>query len=160
MSGQEGYKEKLKTFERILDGYNDTTGISKIVHNTQVADFATLTHHEIIAFDAEQCSEIAYILSQYASYLQREKNRQTSRIIWAESEMSYLIGKNADNFDKFTKFELMRAKLIVANSAAAVLHEILKHAKSRQSELDQMSYTMNNMAKYMNDLAYAKRGKK
>ena len=60
----------------------------------------------------------------------------------------------------FTKFELMRAQLIVADSAAAVLHEILKHAKSRQSELDQVSNNITSMAKYMNDLSYTKRSKR
>jgi hypothetical protein len=97
--------------------------------------------------------------------LQKEKNRHSIRVDWANGELDLLIAREAGNYGmdggkSFIKYELLRSRIVIADSAAQALYQIVKHARARVTEIDQMSYQMNIMSKALIELQQTKRYKR
>lgn len=165
MSGEnKSSKDRLAEFEQILNEYTQGIGINGIQYNAEVNDVLSLTREQLRGMHPEDCGELAFILSQYAVFIQKEQNRQRARVDWAEREISYLIALEQSKYyggdTKYVKYDLLRATIIKGNSAAQALDNIVRHAKARHVELDKVSSNINLMSKALIELQQTKRYKK
>lgn len=162
MSGeQKSFKERLKEYEGVLNEYRSRVGIAHIMYNNEVESILMLNKDELRGMSHEDCGENCFILSQYATYIQMEYNRHCARVKWAEDHLSKLIAKYGAKYgDKYTKWELLKSRIIVDDSSAKVLGEIITHASGRMIELNEMANSVRNMAKHLGDLQVTKRYKK
>ena len=166
MSGKsKSAEDRLKDFEKVLNQYTDTLGFSTIRYNTDIDEILELTREQLRGMSTDDCGEASFLLAQYAVFIQKERNRQNVRIDWAERELSNIIVSEASNyFDsdriKYTKYDFVKSTVIAGNGAAKVLENIIKHAKGRSIELDQIASNINVMSKCLIELQQTKRYKK
>ncbi len=163
MSGENklSFEERLKKYEAILDQYTVKIGIAHIMYNSEVNDLLMLNSDQLRGMSHEQCGESSYILSNYATFVQMEYNRQKARVDWANSELNKIIADQGDRYgDKYTKFDLLKARVISGDSSAQVLGNIIKHAEGRATQLESVAFGIRDMARYLESLQVTKRYKK
>lgn len=167
MSGEKkSNQDRLADFERVLNEYTDTLGFATIRYNTDVDQILELSRAQLRGMSTEDCGESAFILAQYAVFIQKEQNRQKVRIDWAERELSDIISREASNYGfggdkgRYVKYDMIRSTVVSGNGAAKALNNIIRHAKARSLELDQISMNINIMSKCLIELQQTKRYKK
>jgi hypothetical protein len=154
-------EDRLAEFERVLDEYNTATGLAYIKYNSEVENCMSLTRAQINAMTVSDCSVYNMILTQYSAYLQMQFNRHRVRVDWATRELDLIVAKEASKYgygdDKnFVKYDLVKNKIILANEAARVLNNIIKHASARTQELEQMSQKIAMVGRALYDVRMIK----
>lgn len=162
MSGEpKSFKERLKEYESVLDQYNVKIGVAHILYHTEVNAIMLYNGDELRGLSAEECGEGAFILSNYAAFIQMEYNRQKARVEWAETELTKIIGSTGDRYgDGYTKYELRKARCIADDSSAKVLGDIIRHAGGRAIQLEGIADGLRDMARYLNGLQFSKGNKR
>jgi len=152
-------QDKLKLFEKILDEYISTTGLPHIVRNSEVEGVLSLTRDELKGMTAEDCGINSFLLQQYATYIQKEHNRNNVRVQWATRELSLIVATQESRFrtGDYMKYELLLNKIICGDIAAAALSKIVKYASARATELDQLSSKIGMMGRALIELQQTKR---
>lgn len=153
--------DRLKEFEAILDEYETKIGLGGIRFNHEVEECLTLTRSQINAMTIQECSVFGLMIAQYSAFLQMQYNRQKTRMDWATRELDLIIAKDASKYgygdDKnFVKYDVVKSKVIVANEAARILSNIIKHAAARAQELEQMSTKISMIGKSIFDIKMMK----
>lgn len=149
-------KDSLKRFTDLLDEYVYSIGLP-IKKNTEVDDILTLTAQEMSAMTALQCGEAAFLIFQYAAYIQSEYNRNVVRLMWAEEQISSLLGKYGDQYgDSYTKYDIRRARLCSGDDAAKIINQIRIHASARCEELKDISNKLTMMGRALLEYQGAK----
>lgn len=151
--------ERLREFEDVLDDYNSKVGVDKIVYNDEVEDVLFMSEEQLKNLDQMGCNEYSYLLAQYSAVLTTYYNRNSVRFFWAENELNKIIASQYSNYSsgKFDKYELIKFKIINADSAAAALNNIIQASYARKLELDSLSHKMEMMSKILSNVS---RGKK
>lgn len=163
MSGEtksKTFEERLEDFHKILKTYTDNIGLKNIGYNSDVDILLKLNKKQLNALSIEDCAEGAFILSQYALFVQKEYNKQKVRIIWANKHLDRIVANHEGNYSggqKFIKYELLRQKVINGDSAATALDGIVVHATARATELEDLNHNISNMARYLSQLERIKR---
>jgi len=63
--------------------------------------YSSMSRDQLDKLDAETCYEISMELLQYSIFLQREINREQSRINWCDAYISNVVSKHWNNYDKY-----------------------------------------------------------
>lgn len=146
----------MTAFKKVLDDY---IGAIKLkVDLPDLERYMELTADELRSITAEECQIGSYTLSRYALFLQKEMNRHKNLQDWADHNLNLMLAKEDDNYgDKWVKWEVKRAKIENENNAAKELANIIKHARSRCTELTFITNQVNLMSKTLDNLYYSKR---
>ncbi len=148
--------EQVEAFKKVL---NDYIGAIKLkVDLPDLERYMELTADELRSITAEDCQVGSYTLLRYSLFIQKEFNRHQNLQNWAEHNLDLMLAKESDNYgDKYTKWDAKRAMLENENNAAKELANIIKHARSRCTELTFITNQINLMAKTLDNLQYSKR---
>jgi hypothetical protein len=164
MSGQdespaETTKQRLASFEKVLDEYKGKLGIGQITYNPiEVQECLDLSYEQLSKLTEEDCGIKAYILNRFAAYLNQENNRHQSRIEWANSNLLRLLAQTGSQYgDSYVKHEVKLAALCAGNTTAETLNQILLHAKARAHELNDVAKHISMISRDLNNLRQSKR---
>lgn len=139
--------DKLNSELKLLDDYNKSVGLNVIKFNNEVEKILELPLEEIRSLSAEDLSAYGYALARYSTFLQKENNRFSSKLKWANHNLLIIIGRNGHKYgDKWTKFEERKIMVINDNEAAQSLNKIVLEATLRLEELAFMSTRVNTMS--------------
>lgn len=104
MSGDTQLQEQLN---QLLDQYDEKLrlglNVSPIDSFTQ---YCSLSKDELDKMSPETCEEIAIELTQYSIFIQRELNRERSRLNWCEAYIYNIASKYWEDYDKYLKAEI------------------------------------------------------
>tara|TARA_R100000008_G_C3542941_1_gene145848 strand:- start:340 stop:837 length:498 start_codon:yes stop_codon:yes gene_type:complete len=107
MSGKEELSiEKLEKFIEDLESYTNAEGVINIEHNPEVEGIINLSSFELKSLTAEECCEKAFVVQGYCNYLQKIYNKHLARFKWCEELINHTVASRANNFDKYTKWEV------------------------------------------------------
>lgn len=164
MSGNDKSKNvesRLQEFQNKLKVYTDSIGLNKVSYNSDIEHIINLDRSILQKMSSMDCDESAFLLSQYANFLQKEENNYKIEVLWAEKHLERIVAENETNYtggSQFVKYELLKQKVILGNSAAKALNGIIVNASARALALSQLSNKMLNMANYLSQLSRSKRG--
>lgn len=150
------FKDKLKQFEAILDQYDSKIGIDKIIYNNKVEEVLLMEENQLKNLDKAGLEEYSFLLAQYSALLNKEINRNKVRLFYAENQLSLIIAENYSSFSSFMKYDVMKSSVILSNTAASVLNNIILHANSRILEIENISQNVLMMAKILSSLSRSK----
>ena len=122
----------------------------------ELEEFFTWDRDIIEGLSVEQCGSAAYRLNQYAFYIQREFNRETSRIRWAKAQLNLAVSDNLGTYSNLYNHE---AKIVAAtkeNLYATALADIIRYAEQRVDRLTYLSNGIRNLADNMLSIQRAK----
>lgn len=162
MSGEnKSFNERLKGYQGILDQYSIKIGVAHIMYSAEANKAMLLTGEELRGMSPEECGETAFILAQYATFVEMEHNRENANLEWAEDNLTKIIAKEGDRYgDKYTKFEIKKARVLSDDSSAQVLGSIITEARGRATQLKGIASGIRVMAKYIDGLRQTKGFKK
>lgn len=141
--------ERLKVLENLLDEYHKTVGTNTFTRSTEVDEILELSPNDIRSMTEEECGESAYVLQRYAGYIQKESNRNESRIKWCNRCIDIEIAERMMDYgDKYTKFDERKFRAIndKTNAYMKRLQELLMHADIRKTEIQFLSSKVSSMA--------------
>lgn len=146
---------RLDEINALLDEYQKSIYIPRQTVDSKIEEYLNLTREQIRKLSPEDCGEIAYVVSRFASYIQEKVNRQTAVMGWAEANIKIII---ADKIDQYTGYgyEEKKNKAIKDNEVARELEKVRTHAKLRSDELFMQAQRIEFMAKLLNDMKFIK----
>ena len=105
---------------------------------------------------AMECGEISYILNAFAFHLQKEINKEQSRVNWAQAKIDLKVGDLAQQYKGYS-YEERKRQAINNDDILRKLEEIRRYAQTR---LDRLSYLPGQVNKMANSLEQLQRSKK
>lgn len=152
-------KERLSTIDAILDEYEKSIGLP--THKVSVSEeelnkYLSMNRDEIDKMSPEDCAGISMRLSQVGFYIQRQQNREKSRQIWADAELTKIIAGENDHYDKYMRHDVKVATIIKDNSFATSLYDISRYASQRVQRLEFLSTSLKNLADVLLNIQRAK----
>lgn len=152
-------REKLEKRRQLLDDYEHSIGLPSNTPpgtENELQQYLNMTRNQIEALDITTALSISIRLSQFSIYFQRAINREKTNKTWAESELSFLICKEALQFDRYTphKTELICRENIAANE----LRQILNYAQQRIERLEELASGLRNLSYVISLIAKARLG--
>lgn len=153
-------KTHLETVDRILDEYETKIGLPAFTPESsdQVKEYMNYSRDVLERLTPDQCIEISIAMNGFSFHLQRCKNRDEARIIWAEGKMrvaatprisQYRAGSFSQNFDS----------AVFDDEYTAKLFEIRNWAAIRAKRFDYLSNLIKDKAESFKELARTKRNK-
>lgn len=150
-------EDKLAATVKVLDDYSKGVGLDTIQYNSDVEIVLKLNFESLSKMSADELASSAFILDQYALFLQRQINREKAKTNWAKSNLDVVVAENGQNFDKYTKYELRIATIIKENDIARNLNQIIVKATTRLDELDFVATRIASMATKLETLHKSKK---
>ena len=153
-------EDRLKTFIEQLDAYETRISLKTPAGLSNIDEFMSLDKTKLHTMCDEDCGIAAVELSQYATYLQREINRQLAIKNWAESNLHALVASHNGEYDKYVKFEIKKFLIEKENVAAKKLNNIFVTASSRVDSLSYLTTRIQNQSDALLALQQTKRNRK
>lgn len=154
-------QQKLVEAEKILDDYSKSIGTTALKFNNEVETILGLKIDELRRFNEEECGLNAYCLAQYATFIQKEVNRHSAKLKWANHNLDIVVAKVSTNYgDKFTKWEVKRSLVVNDNEFAKALNKIVLEATLRVEELSFISSRIDKMSQILIELQKTRRAEK
>ena len=98
--------DKLDSFIQNLENYIKGEGVLNVKSNSEVDDIINLDSHSLKSLTPEECCQKAFVLQGYCSFLQKIYNKHLARFKWCEEFINHIVAGRANEFDKFTKWEV------------------------------------------------------
>ena len=160
MSGEQGcqVEDSLAKLQQVINNQNAKVGLRDYIYNPEVDDILGLDVGQLRCLSAIQCGEYAFILSQFALYIQLETNKFKIINDWCDNAISRLLAKEYTNYgDKFTPYEAKKNMFINGNDMAKKIIEIKKNYNTKLETW----FNISNLVKFMSDrLTELQRSKK
>ena len=151
-------KERLAQLDSTLDDLLKSYGIPpKTEPNSDVPKLLNLSRLEINKMTAEECSEAAYMVRSFAFNLQKEYNREVTRVQWANAQIDKLVCKEIEQLDKFTKYEQKRALVVNNNTYTYKLQEIVTFASARAQRIQDLADKASDIARAFNEISMSRK---
>lgn len=117
-----------------------------------------MTLEDTERLSALDCAEKAMMLANYSMFIKRIANNEKSRIIFLKSKINSIICKSVRQYQG--GWELQRAAAISDNAAAQKFNEDLVYAEQRFARLEDLHFSINNIAEKLKNLQYIKQQEK
>lgn len=151
-------KQQYEEYKIILAKLDDMTIMSKVPLNSEVDEVLGMKYSTLSKLVAEQCGEYAFLLSQYATYLQIQQNDARAKAEWAKGKVMEQVCPMLNNYgDGYVKFEIKRQLAINEHENISLLDQIEKKARTVVHKLDFISGKINTMAQTLMELQQTKR---
>ncbi len=158
MSGNENYdkqktvKQRMSVIDEALNEYEQKHKLPQLkspCKQEEIEQYFTMNRNVIEKLSREDCSQIAYRLSQFSFYVQRLYNREQARIAWAQTNLDDIIGEKSTQYDKYTKYEAKVALIKKTDSSAKALGQIVVYAEQRSQRLAFLAKSITNLSDVM-----------
>lgn len=150
----------LEELLRQMNEYLSSHGLGANTFNVVTEKYLNLSPDQLSKLSAEECGEGAYLLSQYSEYIQREINKQTAILDWADHYINKLVYPKLNDYgDGFVKFEYKIACAIKENPLAKELSEIKVKASTHLTSLRELPYKIEKRADRLAALQVTRRKK-
>lgn len=157
MSGETDLvKNDRKRWDILLDEYEKGLGlpattdeagdvtIKQFKHVEQVEEYLQMSRDQVEGLDANSCAGIAYVLEQYALYVQRAQNREIARVNWARSYIKEVIANELNDYKAYG-YEEKSVMAIKGNDFASKLDKIARYAQQRVDRLQFVAASIKNL---------------
>jgi len=150
-------KKRVEVLDSYLDNFSKGIGLGKVQLNIEAQQFLNLTYSELNKYDEQECNVAAYILEQYALFLQKYTNRLQARYEWASDNIEKIVAKLAMNYgDKFTKYEMRKQMIIADNEYATALYAIVMETKVKIADIAFIVRNITSISNTLKSLAKSK----
>lgn len=159
MSEEITAKDKLTRIDQILDEYEKKSGLPICKApgtEAELEGYLSMDRSGMEALQMEDCAAIGYRMAQYSFYIQRLYNREKARVVWATQQLTEIVAKSLDSYDKYMKFEVKVALIIKENNYAESLQRILTYAEQRAQRLEFLATSIKNIGDAMKNMQMAK----
>jgi hypothetical protein len=154
-------QEKLDELHKSLDRYEAELGLDNIVKPNEVDQYLAIPLSEFKVMAAEECGEVAYMLAQYALFIQKQYNRHYAIRNWATTNMNAMVVNVLDNYgNKWIKLEEKREKAIADNDSCMAFKKFIVESNKRLDILSFVAQKIEYISKAVLEYQNTKRRSK
>tara|TARA_R110000803_G_scaffold169444_1_gene232455 strand:+ start:311 stop:778 length:468 start_codon:yes stop_codon:yes gene_type:complete len=129
---------------KALDDYEESAGLHAHIppgEETELQEYFVLDRRSIEAMLPKEAASASVRLSAFAFYLQREVNREDTRVSWCTDQLDDVIAKELGQYDKYMKHE-MKVSLIAQNNVYA--GKVLRLKRYAEKRAQRLSFLASN----------------
>ncbi len=157
-------KQRMEIIDKVLDEYESKLGLPEYDHTYKHANLASaymqFSRDEMEACDAEDCDQIAIILSSFSLHLQRSRNREVARKSWAESVIKKSVVPRLEQYKRAAgSFKDQYDAAMFDDEFCKKVSAIRDFAQQRAERLEFISSGVKAVADSFTNLGRAKRSK-
>lgn len=143
---------KLADLEKNLDEYEEKIGLAI---QPRVTQYLNVSHEQMKAMSVEELEEAAFDLANYGIYLQKEMNKHTSRVNWANSNINAVVAREHNNVKGYS-FEERKLSIVHGNEHTVKLEEIRVREQACIDRLNFMNRRVDVLAERFSKLQESK----
>lgn len=155
-------KTDLEKMDSVLDEYEGRLGLAKFqpdhANGEEVRRYMEYDRDTLEKLTPEHCIEISFLLTSFAFHLQRAKNREEGRIIWAEGRMKILCTPRIQQY-KAGSFSQNFDAAVIGDDYTVKILEIRNYAAIRSKRLDYLANVIRDKAEIYKELSRTKRNR-
>ncbi len=149
-------EDKLKQAESMLDIFEAGHNLAQPRMPSRIDEIFDLTYEQLEKLQPVQCAEYSYLLSQYAYYIQRAYNRESTSLKWIQDQIATHVAAKWSNYDGWTKYEV-RPRLIARDNE--VVNRLLKLASFYEQKMERLNFIGSSVSKMADKLDNLQRAK-
>lgn len=152
-------KEKIEEREKTLVGFENSLALPECKapgDESELNTYLNMDRKYIEGLTSIEAISISVRLIQYALFLQRSSNRETSRLNWLKTELKKTISKNIHNYTG--SWEMQEQRAINDNDYAKDLQNSIVYTQQRVDRLYYLANCIQNLAKQVESLKYNRGG--
>lgn len=160
MSGEQNcpVKVNMDHLQSIIDSQNSKVGLKNYIYNPEVDTILGLDSLQLKNLSIGQCGEYAFILSQFALYVQLESNKYKIINDWCDNSINRLLSKEYGNYgDKWTPYEVKKNMFINANDIAKKIIEVRKDYNTKLETWNNIANSIRFMSDKLTELQRSKK---
>jgi len=143
--------ENMLVVEKALDDYESSCGLPININPGQeeeLQEILNMNKDKILKLSCLECGALGLRLSQYALYIQRLSNAESSRMTWANTQIINACASCWSNYSDYIKYDMKIAIIAKENEYVSKLNSIISYAKQRINRLEYVSSGI----KYMSEI--------
>lgn len=149
--------KRLEEFENLTKSYMESLQLN-IKLPSKAEEYLNISQELLQNYSAEMCSEMAFYLSQYGAFLQKEINRHKAIVNWANESINYIIAPYVDQYGgQYTPFAIKKAWAIRENPEAKELLKIKSAADTSVLSLEDLPRRIDTMVQSLKELSMVRR---
>ena len=138
--------DRLLEFTEGIQNYIDGKNLGPPRFNEEHRTPETYTTQRLEALTKDECFNAAYMLYQYADYINSEKCSQENVFSWCEKALNTIISTEIEDMPQFTKHDIKVAHILRANDLAKKISEWKSVAEGRITALGNKEYNVRKKA--------------
>lgn len=146
----------LDKAQEILDEFESIHNLKTIAVPSKIDEIWTMSYDRLKKLSAVECSEYAYILAQYSTYIQQMYNREKSKHDWLENKVLQLAAPKLGEYDKYMKYEIKVNLIARENEAFNTLLKHLNFTKQKMTRLEFIPSSIKVLSDNLNNIQRAK----
>lgn len=150
-------ESKVQEVNNINEAQLAKVGLAHYIYNVEVEDILSMDIKTLSDLTPDSIGEKAYVLAQYALYLQKEYNRLRSLVLYCQHSIDQLLSKEYANFDHIFGNDLKKEAFINSNDWARALNEKRKELSVQTDSLFGISQSVKFMSETLIELQRSKR---
>jgi len=148
----------MKYINNIIDSQNSRVGLKNYIYNPEVDTILGLDSSQLKNISAAKCGEYAFILSQFALYVQLESNKYKIISDWCENSINRLLSKEYNNYgDKWTPYEVKKGMFINGNDTGKKLIDVKKEYATKLEAWSNIANSIKFMSDKLTELQRSKK---
>ena len=128
------------------DNYLLSEGVVVNEKNEEAEETLKLGYEKILLLSPKECLAKAYVLFSYCNHLQLIYNKHKIRLDWCDDVLNRTVSRQADQFDKYTKWEQKYHLVIAQDAFAEKVWNVRRLANSRVVWFDNLIRDTRRMA--------------
>lgn len=152
----ESVQKKHEKFQELLNKHLDSLVLSKINQPQDIELYLNLNRDQLAKLSDTECGEIAYIIGQYAFFIQKEENQLAAQLNWIKTYLNQLVLPVVGNYKGYSLDE-RRAQAERDNEAAQSLIQLQKLLQGKLDASKYLSQRIEFLAKVLIGLQNSKR---
>jgi hypothetical protein len=144
--------------DQSINQYLEKVGLGAVTHNSSVPKYTELSQDELKRLSPNECTEIAYLLSREAFFIQKLINIHHARINTLHRKIDYLIAKKLGQYDPYMKYEQKKLCAIQDDDALQKMYEQIQEMQTKYELLLYIPTMLKNQTDTLVELSRVKRG--
>lgn len=158
MAEQITTEEQLEQLNKLLVNYDITMGLgTPMVASNAIEKYLKATQADLKSMSQQECCEANVLFNQAATFIQRELNKQSAILEWAEDKLKRLIAGEIENAgSKYMPYDYRKELVVAQNDVAVKLSKVITEAKLRVKSMEFIPTQLRNHAASFHSLSIFK----
>jgi hypothetical protein len=138
--------ERLKEFTQGIQNYIDCKNLGPPKFTAEYVLPEMFTTENLERLTQDECFNSAFMLYQYADYVNSEKGSQEVVIKWCEKALNTIICTETEDMSQYTRHDMKVAHVLRSHDLAKKIDEWKSVAESRVISLGSKEYSIRKKA--------------
>jgi hypothetical protein len=152
------FEQKVDAIRRKIDNYFASKALTFMPPDSEIDDIFSLSHDVLSKLPHKIVGEYAFILAKYATYLNKELNKEKSTLNWVKRALDFIVLPKMNELrdGRFITADELKMVAIKDNDLATKIYACLLDIETNVLAIDGLSRDIIKMSDRLSDLQRTK----